>query len=55
MIVSTMVARYLIVPSAALLQIALARGFYGMPFPQHPGQLAVAFGLVASRFWGWGW
>jgi ABC-type multidrug transport system permease subunit len=54
LILSTMVARFLIVLSAALLQIGLAMAFYHMPAPQHPLQMAVAFFFVCFSFLGMG-
>lgn len=54
LIVSTMVARFFIVASAALLQVVLAIAVYHMPAPQYPGQLAVAFVFVAFAFLGLG-
>lgn len=54
LIFSTMVARFAIVLSAAVMQIALAMIFYHMPAPQHPGQMAVAFCFVCFAFLGMG-
>lgn len=54
LIVSTMVARYLIVASAALLQYLLAMWWYHLHPPAHPGQLIVAFTFVAFAFLGMG-
>ncbi|HEY2586738.1 MAG TPA: ABC transporter permease [Tepidisphaeraceae bacterium] len=54
LIFSTMVARFLIVLSAAVMQIALAMIFYRMPAPQHPWQMAVAFCFVCFAFLGMG-
>jgi ABC-2 type transport system permease protein len=53
-ILSAMVARFLIVASAALIQIGLARAVYGTPMPRHPGQLAIAFVFVTFAFLGLG-
>jgi hypothetical protein len=50
LVISTMVARYLIVASAAIMQILLARWIYGTDFPLHPFQLLVAFTFVAFSF-----
>lgn len=51
---SNMVARFLIVLSAALLQLGLALWVYHMPLPQHPAQLVVAFVFVCFAFLGMG-
>jgi len=54
LILSVMTARYLLVLSAAAIQIVLARCIYGAPFPAHPFELAVAFTLVCFAFLGMG-
>ncbi len=54
LIFSTMVARFLIVASAALLQYLLAIWWYHLHPPAHPGQLLVAFTFVAFAFLGMG-
>jgi ABC-2 type transport system permease protein len=54
LILSAMVARYIIVLTAAVLQIALAWCFYRTPMPAHPGQLVVAFTFVCFAFLGMG-
>lgn len=54
LIFSTMVARFVIVLTAALMQIALAMIFYQMPAPQHPWQMTVAFCFVCFAFLGMG-
>jgi ABC-type multidrug transport system permease subunit len=54
LIFSTMVARFIIVLTAAILQIALAMTFYRMPAPQHPWQMAIAFCFVCFAFLGMG-
>lgn len=54
LVVSTLLARLLIVGSAVALQIFLARLVYHTPFPVHPGQLAIAFLPVAFAFMGLG-
>src|SRR4051812_7458550 len=46
LVLSTMAARFLIVLSAAVMQIVLAKLMYGMPLPAHPGQMFIAFGFV---------
>jgi hypothetical protein len=50
---STVVARYLLLLSAALLQLLLAMAI-GMPLPEHPLDLFVAFTFVAFAFLGLG-
>lgn len=52
-VLSTIVARYLIVISAGGLQLAIALGV-GMTAPEHPGTLALAFSVVAFAFIGLG-
>jgi ABC-2 type transport system permease protein len=54
LLVSALAARLLIVASAALLQIILARLVYHTPFPTHPGAALVAFVFVAFSFLGLG-
>ena len=54
LIFSTMVARFVIVLTSAVLQIALAIAIYHMPLPKHPGQLAIAFAFVCFAFLGMG-
>lgn len=53
-IFSTMIARFVLVASAALMQIGLARLIFRTPMPEHPGQLFVAFGFVSFAFLGTG-
>jgi hypothetical protein len=53
LIVSTLVARFVLLVTAGLLQLALAMGL-GMPLPDHPLQLLVAFSLAAFAFLGLG-
>ena len=53
LVVSTLVARYVLLVTAGLLQLALAMGL-GMPLPDHPLQLVVAFSLAAFAFLGLG-
>ena len=50
LVASTMIARYFIVASAAVMQIFLARWIYKTEFPRHPYQLLVAFTFVAFAF-----
>jgi len=50
---STVAARYLLVVTAGLLQLALAM-VIGMPAPQHPFDLWLAFTVVAFAFLGCG-
>src|SRR5690606_8666404 len=49
LVASTVVARYFIVLTAGLLQLGVAFAV-GLPFPEHPIALAVAFTLVAFAF-----
>jgi ABC-2 type transport system permease protein len=51
---STIFARYLIVGSAALLELLLAHWGYGMPWPPHPVQLVIAFTFSCFAFLGMG-
>lgn len=53
LVASTVIARYLILITAGVLQIALAMAI-GMPFPRHPVDLFLAFTLVAFAFLGLG-
>ena len=52
-VVSTAVARYVIILSAGALQLGLALSL-GMPFPEHPLDLWVAFTMVSFAFIGLG-
>ncbi len=52
-VASTVIARYLIILTAGLLQLAGALAL-GMTFPEHPLGLLVAFSLVAFAFIGLG-
>jgi ABC-type polysaccharide/polyol phosphate export permease len=54
LVVSTMVARFVIVATSALLQIAVAWLAFRTPLPRHPWQLAVAFVAVAFALEGMG-
>ncbi|HWE02965.1 MAG TPA: ABC transporter permease [Tepidisphaeraceae bacterium] len=53
-ILSAMVARFVIILSAAVMQIALARLIYKTPFPQHPIDMLGAFVFVCFAFLGLG-
>jgi ABC-type transport system involved in cytochrome c biogenesis permease component len=53
LVASTVVARYFLLVTAGLLQIALAIGI-GMPLPRHPIGLWVAFTFVSFAFLGLG-
>jgi ABC-type multidrug transport system permease subunit len=53
-IVSTVIARLILVATAAIVQIGLANLIYHMPMPGHPWQLILAFGLTAFAFLGLG-
>jgi ABC-2 type transport system permease protein len=54
LLLSTMLARVLIVASSVLVQIALARAIFGTPFPERPGAAAGAFCLITGAFLGIG-
>jgi ABC-type multidrug transport system permease subunit len=54
LVAGTLLARLIIVASAALLQITLARVIYGTPYPTHPAQAFAAFLFVALAFLGLG-
>jgi ABC-2 type transport system permease protein len=49
-IFSTMLARFVLVATAGLMQIGLAKLFYTTPMPEHPTQMFVAFVFVAFAF-----
>ncbi|HZK80507.1 MAG TPA: ABC transporter permease, partial [Humisphaera sp.] len=53
-ILSAMVARFVIILSAAVIQIVLARLIYKTPFPQHPIDMVGAFIFVCFAFLGLG-
>ena len=50
LVLSTMIARVLLVASAVLIQIALARAIYGTPLPTQPGMAVLVFFLVTAAF-----
>ena len=54
LVLSTLLVRLIIVGSAVVMQIFLARLIYGTPLPLHPGQAVVGFLVVASSFLGLG-
>ncbi|HVW20524.1 MAG TPA: ABC transporter permease [Opitutaceae bacterium] len=54
LLASTLLARTILVAGACLLQIVLAHGIYGTPFPQDPWMLAGGFAAVAAAFLGMG-
>jgi ABC-2 type transport system permease protein len=54
LVVVTLAARIVIVASAAILQVVLARLIYGTPLPAHPVAAAVAFTVVTLAFLGLG-
>ncbi|HYG73981.1 MAG TPA: ABC transporter permease [Planctomycetota bacterium] len=54
LLASTMLARYVIVLTSALLQIGLAMWWYKMPAPENPFMLWVAFSCTAFAFLGLG-
>lgn len=51
---STLLSRFLILISSAILQIALAMAVFNMPLPLHPIELAVVFTFVSFAFMGIG-
>jgi hypothetical protein len=53
LIASTMIARYLLLVTAGLMQLGLAMAA-GMPMPRHPLALGIAFAFVAFAFLGLG-
>jgi ABC-2 type transport system permease protein len=53
-VLGTMLARYVVVLSSALLQIGLALAFYKLALPKHPLDLVLAFTCSASAFIGIG-
>jgi hypothetical protein len=50
LVISTMIARFIIIGSAAIMQILLAKWIYQTKFPLHPIQLLIAFAFVAFAF-----
>ena len=54
LVCSTLLARLVIVGSAVVLQILLARLVYHTPLPLHPGELAAVFFPVTMAFMGLG-
>ena len=54
LLAATLLARLVLVASAALLQVLLARLLYGTPLPADPGQVVVAFLFTAFSFLGLG-
>jgi ABC-2 type transport system permease protein len=54
LVFSTMIARFIIVLSAAVMQIILAKLMYGMPMPAHPAEMTIAFVFVVFAFLGMG-
>ena len=50
LVLSAAIARVLIVASAVLIQIALARAVYGTPLPAQPGSAVLAFFFVTAAF-----
>ena len=53
LVVSTIVARYVLLLTAGLLQLIIAMGL-GMPMPDHPAHLFVAFTVASFAFLGLG-
>jgi ABC-2 type transport system permease protein len=54
LVASTLTARFMLIASAAALQIGLARLIYGTPFPQHPALFGAAYCFAAFAFLGLG-
>lgn len=54
LIASTLLARFILVATAAILQLVLARLIYGTPFPVHPLHFAIAYAATAFAFLGLG-
>jgi hypothetical protein len=54
LVASTLTARFLLIASAAVLQILLARWIYGTPGPQHVALFALSYCFVAFAFLGLG-
>lgn len=54
LLITTLVARFIIIALAVILQIGLARLIYGTPLPLHPVQACFAFLVVGSSFLGLG-
>jgi ABC-type transport system involved in cytochrome c biogenesis permease component len=50
LVLSTVIARLLLIASAALMQIVLARAVYGTPLPTQPGIAVLLFVLVTAAF-----
>jgi ABC-type transport system involved in cytochrome c biogenesis permease component len=50
LVISVLIARVLIVASAVLIQVALARAVYGTPLPTQPGVAVLAFFYVTAAF-----
>ena len=50
LVVSTVIARVLIVASAVLIQVALARAIFGTPLPTQPGIAVAGFVFVTAAF-----
>lgn len=55
LLLSTTLARLVLVGSAAVMQIVLAWAIYRTPWPAHPAQFAGAFLAVVFAFLGLGW
>ena len=54
LVLSAAVARVLIIASAVLIQLAVARAVYGTPLPAHPAAAVVTFLCVTAAFLGIG-
>jgi len=53
-VASTLTARFVLIATAACLQVLLARVAYGTPLPQHPGLFALSYCFSAFAFLGLG-
>lgn len=54
LILSTLLARFVIVGSAVAMQLLLAHAIYRTPYPEYPGEILLAFLLVGFAFIGLG-
>src|ERR1019366_443351 len=54
LLAGTVAARFVIIASAAIMQIVLARLIFGTPLPRHPLDLVLAFTIVVFSFLGMG-
>ena len=54
LLTGTVASRFVIIASAAIMQIVLARLIFGTPLPRHPLDLVLAFTIVVFSFLGMG-